>query len=90
MDGITAAVGKGADNLVATYGPPGFFILLLVAVIVYLWREIKAERKTNADLQAQINTEIKSGIAMAQDFRKTYESSVDTFRGMFDSLRGKG
>jgi hypothetical protein len=80
MGGIESAIGKGADQLIVTWGPPGFFILLLLAVVVYLWFEVK-------NLNRQVNDEIKAGVAMAQEFRKAFEARTEVLR---ESRRDRG
>jgi hypothetical protein len=80
MGALESAISKGADQLIATWGPPAFFILLLIAVVIYLWFEVKNERKLNADLHKQINVEIKAGVAMAQEFRKTFDDGMEALR----------
>lgn len=93
MEALTDAVNQGGMDLVRIWGPPGFLLILSIIGNVFQWlqdnKRDAEHRKEVKDLNAQINTEIKAGITMAQEYRKTFETHADNLEKLLESRRGR-
>lgn len=81
-------IEKAILNLIETWGIPGLFLVILAGVIVYLWREIKAERKLNAELQQKRFEDMQFYTSAIEKFRETNEQIVANFEGALNMLKG--
>ena len=80
-------VDQGAANLIAEWGIPGFFILVLAIVIIYLWRDGKAKDKLLNDIQEKRLQDVLIYTAGIEKFRETNERLTDDFKTTVDQLR---
>lgn len=74
--------------LIEVYGPPGLIISVLLGVIVFLYREIKSERKLNSELQEKRFADIQIYNAGIEKNRETVERLADDYKAVVDQLRG--
>lgn len=83
MEGID----QGTTNLLTEWGIPGFFILVLAVVIIYLWRDGKSKDKLIQDIQEKRLQDVLIYTAGIEKFRETNERLIDDFRSTVDQLR---
>lgn len=81
------SVNNGAINLIDEWGVPGFFILILSLVIIYLWRDGKSKDKLIQDIQEKRLQDVLIYTAGIEKFRETNERLIDDFKSTVDQLR---
>jgi uncharacterized membrane-anchored protein YhcB (DUF1043 family) len=74
--------------LLEVYGPSGLIISVLLGVVIFLYREVKGERKLNADLQEKRFDDIKLYNAGIEKNRETVDKLADDYKAVVDQLRG--
>jgi uncharacterized membrane-anchored protein YhcB (DUF1043 family) len=74
--------------LLEVYGPSGLIISVLLGVVIFLYREVKGERKLNADLQEKRFDDIKLYNAGIEKNRETVDKLADDYKTVVDQLRG--
>lgn len=74
--------------LVEIWGPAGLIIFTLLGVVVFLYREVKSERKLNSDLQEKRFSDIQVYNAGIEKNRETMERLADDYKAVVDQLRG--
>lgn len=80
-------IDQGTASLLAEWGIPGFFILVLATVIIYLWRDGKAKDKLLNDIQEKRLQDVLIYTAGIEKFRETNERLTDDFKTTVDQLR---
>lgn len=80
-------VSKGTENLISEWGVPGFFIMILAFVIIYLWRDGKSKDKLIQDIQEKRLQDVLIYTAGIEKFRETNERLIDDFKSTVDQLR---
>jgi hypothetical protein len=83
MEGVT----QGTTNLLNEWGIPGFFILILALVIIYLWRDGKSKDKLIQEIQEKRLQDVLIYTAGIEKFRETNERLIDDFKSTVDQLR---
>ena len=84
---METGIDQGASNLLAEWGIPGFFILVLATVIIYLWRDGKAKDKLLNEIQEKRLQDVLIYTAGIEKFRETNERLTDDFKTTVDQLR---
>lgn len=79
-------IDQGATNILGEWGIPGFFILILALVIIYLWRELKSKDKLINDIQEKRLSDVLIYTAGIEKFRETNEKLTDDFKSTVDKL----
>jgi uncharacterized membrane-anchored protein YhcB (DUF1043 family) len=74
--------------LLEVYGPSGLIISVLLGVVIFLYREVKSERKLNSDLQEKRFSDIQIYNAGIEKNRETMERLADDYKAVVDQLRG--
>lgn len=74
--------------LLEVYGPSGLIISVLLGVVIFLYREVKSERKLNSDLQEKRFSDIQVYNAGIEKNRETMERLADDYKAVVDQLRG--
>jgi uncharacterized membrane-anchored protein YhcB (DUF1043 family) len=74
--------------LLEVYGPSGLIISVLLGVVIFLYREVKGERKLNAELQEKRFDDIKLYNAGIEKNRETVDKLADDYKTVVDQLRG--
>jgi hypothetical protein len=85
----TVGIEQGTINLIEVWGIPGFFILVLAVVIVYLWRDGKSKDKLINEIQEKRLQDFSIYTAGIEKFRETNEKVVEQLRLTVDHLRGQ-
>lgn len=80
-------VNQGTTNLMTEWGVPGFFIVILSLVIVYLWRDGKSKDKLIQEIQEKRLQDVLIYTAGIEKFRDTNERLIDDFKSTVDQLR---
>lgn len=73
--------------LVEIWGPAGLIIFTLLGAVVFLYREVKGERKLNAELQEKRFDDIKVYNDGIEKHREFTEKMLDDYRSVFDQLK---
>lgn len=81
------AIDQGSINLIDVWGVPGFFLIILAAVVVYLWRDGKSKDKLLNEIQEKRLQDILIYTAGIEKFRETNEKLTDDFKSTVDQLR---
>lgn len=81
------AVDQGTANLLTEWGIPGFFLLVLALVIIYLWRDGKSKDKLINEIQEKRLADVLIYTAGIEKFRETNERLIDDFKATVDQLR---
>lgn len=84
---METGIDQGTTNLLAEWGIPGFFILILAIVIIYLWRDGKSKDKLLIDIQEKRLQDVLIYTSAIEKFRETNERLTDDFRATVDQLR---
>ena len=80
-------IDQGASNLINEWGVPGFFLLILSTVIIYLWRDGKSKDKLIQEIQEKRLQDVLIYTAGIEKFRETNERLIDDFKSTVDQLR---
>lgn len=80
-------IDQGASNLINEWGVPGFFLLVLSIVVIYLWRDGKAKDKLIQEIQEKRLQDVLIYTAGIEKFRETNERLIDDFKSTVDQLR---
>lgn len=80
-------IDQGATNLINEWGIPGFFLLILSVVIIYLWRDGKSKDKLIQEIQEKRLQDVLIYTAGIEKFRETNERLIDDFKSTLDQLR---
>lgn len=83
MEGLN----QGTNNLLAEWGIPGFFLLVLSFVIIHLWRDGKSKDKLIQEIQEKRLQDVLIYTAGIEKFRETNERLIDDFKSTVDQLR---
>lgn len=80
-------IEQGTANLIELWGIPGFFILILAIVIIYLWRDGKSKDKLINEIQEKRLQDVLIYTSGIEKFRETNERLTDDFKSTVDQLR---
>lgn len=73
--------------LIEFFGPAGLIISSLVGVIIFLTREIKSERRLNAELQEKRFSDIQVYNSGIEKHRESTEKMFDDYKAVVDQLK---
>lgn len=80
-------IDQGTTNLLDAWGIPGFFILILALVVIYLWRDGKAKDVLLNTIQEKRLQDVLIYTSGIEKFRETNEKLTDDFKSTVDQLR---
>lgn len=81
------SVNTGTNNLINEWGIPGFFLIILSLVIIYLWRDGKSKDKLIQEIQEKRLQDVLIYTAGIEKFRETNERLIDDFKSTVEQLR---
>lgn len=84
---METGIDQGTANLLAEWGIPGFFLLVMAFVVIYLWRDGKAKDTLIQQIQEKRLQDVLIYTAGIEKFRETNEKLTDDFKSTVDQLR---
>lgn len=83
----TPGIEQGATTLIEVWGIPGFFLIILAVVIIYLWRDGKSKDKLINEIQEKRLQDVLIYTSGIEKFRETNEKLTDDFKSVVEQLR---